>query len=162
MDLIVRQCVELGVSRIVPVVLSRTVVRLDEKKRRDRVERWRRIALSAAKQAGREGVPDVCDICDLEEAIELVAQIEHVFMLWEECDTTLLGSAVDSALSRGAHSVGLFIGPEGGIERLEASRLESVGCTPVSMGPFILRTETAAVAAAGIAMSAALASLVDG
>lgn len=155
MDHIVRQCVEIGASRIVPVELSRTVVRLDDKKRRTRVERWRKIALSAAKQAGREAVPEIHEICDLGDAVGMVAQLDAVLVLWEECDTTSLGSAVSTALGRGARSIGLVIGPEGGIAPDEVAALQEAGCIPVSMGPFVMRTETAAVAAAAITMAVA-------
>lgn len=156
MDLVVRQCVEVGAREIVPVEMARTVVRLDDKKRRTRVERWRKIALAAAKQSGREAVPLVHDVCSVEGALDHIARLDRVFVLWEQCDSVLLSSAVRQTVGAGARSVGIFVGPEGGLDPAEVTKLTQAGCLAVSLGPFILRTETAAVAAAAITIAGAL------
>jgi len=156
MDTIVKQAVEVGVARIVPVVTSRTVVRLDERKRADRGARWRRIAESAAKQARREAVPAVDDPLDFATALEQLGCYEGVLVLWEDHSGRLLSAALRPLMRDSAARVALVVGPEGGLSAEEVDALVAVGAAPVSLGPSILRTETAAVVALGLAAAAAL------
>jgi len=157
MDSIVRQAVEVGAVAIVPVVTSRTVVRLDATKRLDKGQRWRRVAESAAKQAGREAVPPVADPVDFDDAVARLGSYDATIVLWEDAAGTLLSSAVRPLFARDREaSVALVIGPEGGLSADEVARLESVGTITATLGPSIMRTETAAIVALGIAVSSAL------
>jgi len=156
MDSIVRQAVEVGAAEIVPVLTMRTVVKLDERKCADRGERWRRIAESAAKQAHRLRVPDVSDPVKLPDALPLLAEYDAAVVLWEEHH----GAGIDAALARvaaehrGNARVAVVVGPEGGFSAEEVAALEVAGAQPASLGPSILRTETAAVVALAIAVHA--------
>ncbi len=161
MDAIVRQSVEVGVSEIVPVITGRTVVRLDGKKSDARVARWRKIALSAAQQAGRGSVPAVHDVVAIADAAAMIADFDRAWALWEESGPRLLGPAVRRAVSAGARRVALVVGPEGGLDTREVELLASHGCEVASLGPFILRTETAAVVSTALAIAAALEVAVD-
>ncbi len=156
MDTIVRQAVEVGANEIVPVLCMRTIVKLDERKCADRGERWRRIAESAAKQAHRLRVPDVSDPVKLADALPLLAEYDAAVVLWEDH----LGTGIDDVLSRVADErranarVAVVVGPEGGFSAEEVAALEVAGAVPASLGPSILRTETAAIVSLALAVHA--------
>jgi 16S rRNA (uracil1498-N3)-methyltransferase len=155
MDRIVEQAVEVGVFSVVPVVSERTVVRLDEDKRSERGERWRRVARAAAKQARRSVVPRIEDPVPLPDALPGIAAHDVVLVVWEEAPA---GESVSRVLEKAAakprSSVALVIGPEGGLSSAEVEALESVGGRPCSLGPTILRTETAGLVALALTFSA--------
>lgn len=141
MDLVVRMGTELGVSAFVPVRTARTVAR------GDRSERWRRVAAEASKQCGRAAVPEVERVVGFPQALQRFAGHEVRLVLWEGG-----GQALARALPPHARDVGVFVGPEGGLDPKEVARLQQVG-TLCSLGPLVLRTETAAVAAAAVVLS---------
>ncbi len=156
MDSIVRQAVEVGAVAVVPVMTSRTIVRLDPRKRAERGERWRRIAESAAKQARRETVPAVSDPVDLAEAVALLGGYDRVLVLWEDRVGHHILPELREAFANPRVRLALFVGPEGGLSVDEVSSLESLGARSVSLGPSVLRTETAAVVALGLAAAVGL------
>lgn len=142
MDLIIQKTVELGISRIVPVLSHRCVARPEAGDMKKRVTRYQRIAYEAAKQCGRGIIPKVHDAVKLEEASEKGAGL-LIFADEEEKDTSL------KRRLRGAQSpekVSFLIGPEGGLAREEAKLLALAGWHPVTLGKRILRTETAPIA----------------
>lgn len=157
MDLIVQKGTELGVSRFWPVRTERTVVQLDDARAAQRQTRWQAIAREAAEQSRRGRVPTVSPVGALAEAIaeagraaaERPAQVLALFP-WEEAAASSGGGLADT-LRRvdpaAVAQVWLFIGPEGGFSRGEAALAERAGVRPVSLGPRILRTETAGLAA---------------
>ncbi len=155
MDAIVRQAIEVGVTGVVPVLTSRSVVRLDADKRIARGERWRRVAESAAKQARRDVVPHVSDPVDFAQGVELLGEYDLSVVLWEESSGELLGPVVRSRFVQPGMSIALFVGPEGGISEHEIESLIAGGATPVTLGPAILRTETAAVVGSALVIAAA-------
>ncbi len=151
MDLLVRQSVEIGVARIIPALTARCIVRLDERKRAARGERWRSIARSAAKQSGQPLVPEVDDPIDFRQAVELAAgKADVVVVPWEESRSGAM-SAVLREVPRDA-CVFLFIGPEGGFEESEVEALRAIGAHVITLGDTILRTETAGVIASALAI----------
>lgn len=152
MDLIVRQAVEVGVDEIVPVLTHRSIVRLDARKSAERGERLRRIARSAAEQSHRDRVPVVLDPLPLSDALPLLAGCERVVVLWEEAEGGSIREALGGLRSEAGVRVALVVGPEGGLDALEVEQLVGGGAVVVSLGPSILRTETAAVVAASIAL----------
>lgn len=154
MDAIVRQAVEAGVARIAPVVTARTVVRLDERRRADRTTRWRRIAHSAAEQSRRANVPDVDEPVTLSEAIAGLGAHGRVLVPWEDQRGATLLDAALAAAGEGIADVALVVGPEGGLDDAEVEALAAAGAVPVTLGPWIMRTETAAVASVAIVAAA--------
>lgn len=154
MDTVVRQVTEIGVSRIVPFAAGRSVVRLDAGKAEARAGRWRRIAEGAAKQAHLTGIPEVCAPVD---AAALPRTLAGTLMLlaWEEADDAPgVAEAIASAADGAAGGVSVIVGPEGGLTAQEAGLLVDAGAVIVSLGPTILRTETAAVVATALAAHA--------
>ena len=145
MDMIVQKATELGVVRIVPVLMSRCVVRPDPKDVPRKLERWRKIAREAGKQSGRCLIPEISEPVTLNRIADPANLPELNVVPWEE-------AAGYGPLSfRSDHpvlsSLGIVIGPEGGIEPDEVSRLQSAGFVPITLGKRILRTETAGLAA---------------
>ncbi len=145
MDLIVQKATELGVSRIVPLSMERCVVRLDPKDAARKLERWRKIAREAGKQSGRCVIPEITDPLPLKQLSRFPALPEANIVPWEEARGygPLSFSRDHAELS----SLGILIGPEGGITQEEISLLRVSGFVPLTLGKRILRTETAGLAA---------------
>ena len=151
MDLILQKTVELGVFRVVPVWMSRSVVKMDAAKAKKRRERYQSIAEAAAKQSGRGVVPEVGTFLSMKDAIQDAAKLDRVFVPYENAggmDRTraLLEKLREDSASGAAKSLGVFIGPEGGFEESEISALKEIGAEVITLGHRILRTETAAMA----------------
>ncbi len=145
MDTVIEKCTELGVSQVVPVQTERAVVRLeDEKARAAKVARWRKIAEAAAKQSGRGMVPVVSDVCRVSDMLPLFSELDAVVVPYENEQETHLAEALSRMESPG--SIGVVIGPEGGLAREEVDAMLERGAVSVSLGARILRTETAGAA----------------
>ncbi|MBR1393102.1 MAG: 16S rRNA (uracil(1498)-N(3))-methyltransferase [Ruminococcus sp.] len=142
MDFIVQKAVELGVGRIVPVFTARCVSRPDEKSMRHKIERWQKIALSAAKQSGRGNIPQIEGAVTFGECIEAASADEAAFFCYEAG-----GKSIADVSFEGISSASVIVGPEGGFEPEEAVLAESSGITITSLGKRILRCETAPLAA---------------
>lgn len=174
MDLIIQKAVEVGVTRIIPVLTERTVVRLDGTKADSRVERWQRIAYEAAKQSGRGRVPAVQSIhawADLwqrddlgfiivpweeEGAAGLLQTVQKADLSAEaECSDDPHGERGDEpANDVGICALTIVIGPEGGLTAEEIALAKRRGAHSVTLGPRILRTETAAIVASALVLGA--------
>ena len=151
MDLIVQKSTELGVNRIIPVLMSRCVVRPDPKDIARKTERWQKIAREAGKQAGRCIIPEVFTPVSINSLNSIVPFPEKNIVPWEEASG--FGPLAFRSSSPVISSLGILIGPEGGIERAEIDSLGSIGFIPVTLGKRILRTETAGLAALSAMMS---------
>ncbi|ABB15107.1 16S rRNA (uracil(1498)-N(3))-methyltransferase [Carboxydothermus hydrogenoformans] len=142
MDFIVQKATELGVYRIIPVETIRTVVVFDERKKKDRCERWQKIAYEAAKQAGVSRVPEIFPVIDLKALPEFISDA-LILVPYEGEEQTSLKQLLNKEAVK---NVTVIIGPEGGFDPGEIEYLKSFGAVTVSLGPRILRTETAALA----------------
>ena len=143
MDLVVRKATELGASRIVPLSSERAVVRLDKGRGGSRAERWRRVAQEAARQCGRADVPRIDEACGWDAVLSLLRdEPGRRGLLLDPEEPLRLGQA-----SRGARKVLIAVGPEGGFSPDEREKARAGGMLPVGMGPLVLRTETAGLAA---------------
>ncbi|WP_302212026.1 16S rRNA (uracil(1498)-N(3))-methyltransferase [Ruminococcus sp.] len=152
MDLIVQKAVELGVYKIVPVITARCVSRPAKSGYEKRVERYNKIALEAAKQSGRGYVPEVTNFISFDECIAELKECDESFMCYEKGGVSLSKTGLSDA-AEGVKTIGLFIGCEGGFETHEAESCGLAGVTVVSLGPRILRCETAPLAALSVIMS---------
>ncbi len=151
MELVIQKGTELGVACIAPIVCERTVVKLDTAKAGARQVRWQRVAEEAAKQSRRTVVPKVLEPLTFETALgQLGAEVMAV-MPWEEEHTSGIGYVLKNY--KGAkHEVAIFIGPEGGFSKREAETARARGVFPVSLGPRIMRTETAGIVAVALVL----------
>lgn len=160
MDQVVRHGTELGVAAFVPLACERSVVRLDAKRAASKVARWQAIAKSAAMQSGQMRVPEVREPMAVRDACVALAGATAVLVCWEEAPEA---ASLRGALERGLAAcrcpavdarVAVVVGPEGGLAASEAEEL--LACNPraslVSLGPSILRTETAGVVAPALVL----------
>ncbi len=148
LEWIVQKATELGVDRILPVEMARSVARRTDKDEKKR-ERLQRIALEAAKQAGRAHVPQVLPTVSFQDSLRELRGA--IYAAWEEAAGPRLSEAVAADKPR---EMTLVIGPEGGITADEIARLTATGATPVTLGRRILRTETAGLCALAVTMAA--------
>lgn len=151
MELIIQKCVELGVYAIVPVEMSRCIMKLEGKKKDERVKRWQAIAESAAKQSKRNAIPEVFSVTGYAEALEMAKNLD-VFMIPYENKDGMAATASALEKIKSKMSVGILIGPEGGFDGREVENAVAAGGTSVSLGKRILRTETAAITAVSMCM----------
>jgi 16S rRNA (uracil1498-N3)-methyltransferase len=147
MDLIVQKATELGVRRITPVYSEFSVVRLAAERAERRVEHWRRIAQSACEHFGRHTPPAVSAPTMLQDALRALPARAAKFALDPGADARL------AAVPRPATGLAVAIGPEGGFSVLDWQQLDAAGLARVTLGPRVLRAETAAIAACAIAQA---------
>lgn len=142
MDWVVQKAVELGAAAIQPVAAKRSVVKLDGERARKRVQHWQEVAISACEQCGRNTVPTVLPLLGLQQYLAQARQEAGArFLLMP----TQGGSLRELEAPQG--TVSLLVGPEGGFEAAEVEAARSVGFMPLQLGPRVLRTETAGLAA---------------
>lgn len=151
MEFIIQKAVELGVYEIIPLAADRSVVKYSREKAASRIERWQKIAAEAAKQCQRSIIPQVMDIQDLDTVIAALQDKAEIIMLYEREISTSLSKILSSSK---AGLIALLIGPEGGFSDEEVVLASQRGARVVTMGPRILRTETAAIAALSAVMYA--------
>ena len=149
MDLIVQKAVEIGAAEIAPIISDRTIVRLGEEEAAQKQAKWQAIAIEAAKQCGQNWLPEV----------KLPRTLAQFFADQSRVDLQLIGSLQSDALHlkqiltefTAAHqqqrptSVLMLIGPEGDFTPAELNLARTHGCRPITLGPIILRVETAAI-----------------
>jgi 16S rRNA (uracil1498-N3)-methyltransferase len=140
MDYAVQKATEMGVTRIVPLSTERCDVRLKGDREDKRLSHWRSVAISAAEQCGRARVPDILPVMNITEWLEYSQGCDLRLVLHHRTEQSLDSMAKPN-------SIALMIGPEGGLSADEITQAEKSGFLPVSLGPRVLRTETAPVAA---------------
>ncbi len=160
MDTVIRQATEIGITGFIPLLSSRCVVKLDSKKTEVRMNRWRAIAKSAAMQSGRTSIPEVCAPMSAKQVAEVLSAYTCTLVCWEECPAT---STISDALAKGLAAcdvrdvrearIAVVVGPEGGLSAAEVDVLTTLPqAWPVTLGPSILRTETAGVLAPALVL----------
>jgi 16S rRNA (uracil1498-N3)-methyltransferase len=141
MDLVIQKATELGVSRVLPISCARSVVRLDARRAERRLAHWRGIAIAAAEQCGRACLPTVEAPAALGESLAGLAEDGTRLLLSPTADRGL------GSLPVAPQEIDLLIGPEGGLTDDERALAREYGFEEYALGPRILRTETAALAA---------------
>lgn len=151
MDLIIQKSVEIGIKKIVPVVSQRCVVKIKDKKSENKkIERWQKIAIEAAKQCKRSIIPKIESIIDFNDILKIINNFDAVLIPYElEKNNTLKNILKKNTKSK---KFGIIIGPEGGFEEEEINNAQSWGLESISLGPRILRTETAGILTTSIIM----------
>jgi 16S rRNA (uracil1498-N3)-methyltransferase len=151
MDLIVQKATELGVTRIVPVLAERSVVQLEGERLAQRTAHWREVAISACEQCGRNRVPEVQPALRLREACGVAP--EHGARKWllDPGATRALADVVRADAAAGTlRACVLLVGPEGGLSEGELVVARELGFAGVTLGPRVLRTESAALVALSV------------
>jgi len=154
-DWVIEKATELGVHRICPVITRRTVVKIEETAMAAKLERWRQISIAAMKQCGTPWLPSILP----------AVQFDQLIQQWQERELELIGVLTErTALiktwfgrfkvqhGRVPRSVRIWIGPEGDFTPQEVQVLIEKGCSPFTLGPNVLRAETAAVCASAIVL----------
>lgn len=143
MDLIVQKAVELGVQRIIPLVSERTIVRLNAKEAATKAAKWQRTALEACKQCGVNTLP----VVEIPQSYSTFLKREDIPALRLVCailpESRPMREVLESARATGQDDAILLIGPEGDFSPAEYSAAMQTGYAPISLGPIILRVETA-------------------
>jgi len=145
LEFIIQKCTELGVSEVVPVMTERVIVKLDEKNINNKLERWNRIALEASKQSGRQKIPEVKKPINLKNLVENIPKYD-ILLLPYECEKEVTIKSALKNIDKNCKNIAILIGPEGGFSEEEVEILSDTNVRKVTLGPRILRTETAGIA----------------
>ena len=143
MDFAIQKSVELGVSTIVPVITQRSVVRLDKERQQKKVDHWKKIAINACEQSGRRRLAEVTSIQPVSEWLSRDAEDTLKLLLHTQNELPI--TCVDAPSP--SQGIALLIGPEGGLADSEVQQALDSDYKPIRLGPRILRTETAPLAA---------------
>lgn len=149
LELIIQKATELGVKNIVPIITKRTIVTLDKERVKKKMDRWIKIAQEACKQSKRALIPSIKEPQNFLELIEHIQEDILLIPYEEEIKglKQLLPEIHNIAVDKDSLKIGILIGPEGGWELKEVELAKQKGAIPFSLGPRILRTETASIAA---------------
>lgn len=152
MELIIQKSVELGADEITPVEMKRCVVKIDEKSKQKKIERWQKISEVAAKQSGRDIVPKINNVVNIKNICNLIDKYDIVLLAYENEKDNTLKSELTKLKNKENLKIGVIIGPEGGLEEQEVEILKEAGAKVITLGNRILRTETVALVVTGIIM----------
>lgn len=148
MDLIVQKAVELGASKLVPILSDRTIVQLDASETAKKREKWQSVALEACKQCGQNHLPVVAAPMSMRDFLERLDKSSLLLIASLQPDARTLKSVLSEYTQQYGSlpkKVTVFVGPEGDFTPAEIALAKSHGCQPITLGPIILRTETAAI-----------------
>jgi len=149
---VIQKATELGAYEIVAFPSARCISRPDEKTLSKKLERWQKIAASAAEQSGRGAIPEVIVLNSYASALERAAKADKALMFYENEHATTLRMALDASAFQ---TVSLLTGPEGGLEEKEVEQARNAGLQVCTLGSRILRCETAPLCALSAVMYAA-------
>lgn len=154
MELVIQKAVELGAYDITPVEMKRCVVRLNEKDKTKKLQRWQKIAEVAAKQSGRNRIPLINEIKSLQNICNLCQEYDIVIVAYENEKHNKLKQELEKLKIKQTENlrIAILIGPEGGIDNSEIQLLKENGAKIVTLGNRILRTETVALNVLSIIM----------
>lgn len=145
-ETIIQKCTELGVSGFVPVQMARSIAKVTGNNEDKKLERWNKISAEAAKQCGRQRVPTVDMAINFENIIENISKYDIVIVPYESEENISIKQVLNDVKSNIA-SIAIVIGPEGGFSGEEIATLIEKGARICTLGPRILRTETAGIVA---------------
>ena len=145
MELIIQKTTEVGISSIVPIDMTRCVVKLDEKDAKKKIERWQKIAEVAAKQSKRGKIPEIENKIKIKEVTNRISDYDLFLVAYEEENTNKLKDILEQVNNNDKIKIGILVGPEGGITKEEVENLKDAGAKVITLGKRILRTETAPI-----------------
>lgn len=145
MELIIQKTTEIGIENIIPIDMVRCVVKLEEKEAKKKIERWQKIAETAAKQSKRDKVPQIKNKVKLKQILEKIKEYDMFLVAYEEEIDCMLKQELKKIENKENYKIGILVGPEGGIDAKEIEILKESGAKIISLGKRILRTETAPI-----------------
>lgn len=146
MELIIQKSVELGANAIIPVNTKRCVVKLDPKNESKKIERWQKIAESAAKQSGRNTIPEIKNVIQIKDIIKNKEDYDVIIVCYENEKENYIKNELTKFKNQNKNiNIAIVIGSEGGLEENEVTYLRENGAKIVTLGNRILRTETVAL-----------------
>lgn len=146
MNLIIQKATELGVRGIIPLQTKYSVVKMEAKRTAERLRKWQRVALEAVKQCGRTFLPTITPPTNLADFLAGLPAQHHLFIPWEKGGSSFRAVLAEKEQTEKSIPIYIFIGPEGGFAQEEVALVQSYGGIPLSLGPRLLRTETAGLA----------------
>lgn len=156
MEYIIQKSVELGIYNIIPVEMKRCVVKLDEKDKIKKINRWQKISEVAAKQCGRDLIPKIEDVINISKVCDLIKNYDIVFVAYENEEENLLKQELTKIKQKFSKQqgikIGIVIGPEGGLELEDVRQMKENGAKIITLGKRILRTETVSLNVLSIIM----------
>ncbi len=147
MEWVIQKAVELGVYDITPIQMTRCIVKLTEKEKTKKIQRWQKIAEVAAKQSGRDKIPQINEILSFKNICHLDTKYDIVIVAYENETENTLKQVLENLKTKPTSNlkIAILIGPEGGITKEEIQILKQKGAKIVTLGNRILRTETVAL-----------------
>lgn len=142
-EFIIEKCTEIGVKEITPVVMKRSVVKLEEKDKTKKLDRWKKIAEVAAKQSKRDSILRVNNVISFKNIFENIEEYDILLVAYEEENKNKLKNILSVFKDKQNLKIAVIIGPEGGIDKSEMNLCKEKGVVSVTLGKRILRTETA-------------------
>ena len=155
MELIIQKSVELGVYDIIPIEMKRCVVKLKDKDKSKKLQRWQKIAEVASKQCGRDRIPKIETIINVKNICNLLEKYDIVLVAYEKEEKNTLKHELKKIKEKYQNQevkIAIIIGPEGGIAPEELKQFEEYGASSITLGKRILRTETVALNVLSIIM----------
>lgn len=144
-EFIIEKCTEIGVKEITPVVMKRSIVKLEEKNKIKKLDRWKKIAEVAAKQSKRDSILKVNNVINFQNVFEMVKDYDILLVAYEDEEESTLKHVLGKLKDRQNLKVAVIIGPEGGIDANEINLCKENGFIVITLGKRILRTETAPI-----------------
>lgn len=153
MELVIQKCVELGAYEFTPLEMKNCVVKLKDKDKPKKLERWQKVSEVAAKQCGRNIIPKINEICNIKQLCNNINIYDSVIVAYENEENYSIKKEIENLKKKSNISkIAIVIGPEGGIDTKEIQELKQAGAKIVTLGNRILRTETVAIALTSIIM----------
>ena len=145
MEYIIQKSVELGAYDITPVEMKRCIVKLNEKDKEKKIQRWQKIAEVAAKQCKRDIIPKINNITNVKLICNIIQNYDIILVAYEKEKERTLKSELKKIKDYNQKNIGIIIGPEGGLDEDDVKLLEESGAKVITLGNRILRTETVAL-----------------
>ena len=145
MEFIIQKAVELGAYDITPVEMTRCVVKLNEKDKIKKVDRWQKISEVAAKQCGRDIIPKINEVMQLKNISNILNNYDVILVAYEKENKNSIKQELLKIKENNLNKIGIVIGPEGGLDEKEVELLKQNGAKVITLGTRILRTETVAL-----------------
>ncbi|GAA0181930.1 16S rRNA (uracil(1498)-N(3))-methyltransferase [Clostridium sediminicola] len=152
LELIIQKGTELGLKEITPIITNRVLSAIKNiDNERKKIERWNKIALEACKQCKRTLIPKINEITEFDKSVDLLKEMDLVLVPYENAEKFGIKKVIND-LDKEIKKIGIVIGPEGGFEEEEIDMLKNIEAKIITLGPRILRTETAGLVAASLIM----------